>query len=82
MVAAESLAIAEAIVAKVKLGDISGARFLDEIIGAKAQRNQPPQKPRRSSIGMSVNHLTEQPEWHEPSEPEVDTGFGGREPEN
>jgi len=82
LVAAESLAIAKAVIAKVKLGDINGARFLDEIIGAKALRNQSPPKSRRSSIGMSVNHLTEQPEWQALSEPEVDTGFGGREPEN
>ena len=40
LVAAESLAIAKAVIAKVKLGDINGARFLDEIIGAKALRNQ------------------------------------------
>jgi hypothetical protein len=82
IVAAESLAIAEAIVAKVKLGNISGARFLDEITGAKAQRNQPPQKPHRPLLPFTPEQLAAQPKWQEPSDPEVDTGLGGHEPEN
>jgi hypothetical protein len=82
VVAKESLAIARAIVAKVKLGDINGARFLDEVIGAKAQRNQPPQKPHRPLLTLNANQWGVQSEWQAPSDPEVDTGFGGREPEN
>jgi hypothetical protein len=82
VVAAESLAIAKAIVAKVMLGNISGARFLDEILGGKAQRNQPPKKPQRPLLGYSADQLAAQAEWHEPSDPEVDTHLGGHEPEN
>jgi len=82
IVAAESLAIARAIVKEVTLGNISGARFLDEILGGKAQRNQPPQKPQRPLLPFTPEQLASQAEWHEPSDPEVDIGFGGREPEN
>jgi hypothetical protein len=81
-VADESVAIAKAVVAKVKRGDISGVRFLAEITGAKAQCNQPPQKPRRPLLPFSPEQLAAQPNWQAPVDPESDTGFGGREPEN
>ncbi|MGA2850774.1 MAG: hypothetical protein ABSE46_17385 [Terracidiphilus sp.] len=82
VVAEYSLDIAKAIVKKVMQGDINGVRFLDEVTGAKAQRNQPPQKPHRQRLPWTPEHLAAEPNWHEPSDPEVDTGFGGRELEN
>jgi hypothetical protein len=82
LVAEHSLDIAQAIVDKVKLGNISGARFLDEITGAKAQRNQLPQKPHRPILNWRAEQLAAQAKWQEPSDPEADTGSGGHEPEN
>jgi len=82
VVAVDSLEIAQAVVNKVKKGDINGARFLAEITGAKAQCNQPPQKPHRQLLAYSPDQLAAQPEWPDSHDPESDTGFGGREPEN
>lgn len=69
-------------VAQAKLGDMSGLRLLADLTGAKALSNQPPQTPHRPLLDWTPQHLAAQPNWHEPSDPDVDTGFGGREPEN
>jgi hypothetical protein len=69
-------------VAQAKLGDMSGFRLLADLTGAKALGNQQPQKPHRQLLPWTPEHLTEQPNWQEWSDPEVDTGFGGREPED
>ncbi|MGA2651862.1 MAG: hypothetical protein ABSF28_15125 [Terracidiphilus sp.] len=74
--------IVRVIIKKAKLGDMSGLRLIADLTGAKAQCNQPPQKPHRPLLNWRADELAAQPKWHEPSDPEVDTGFGGREPEN
>jgi len=74
--------IARKMVAQAKLGDMSGFRLLADLTGAKALGNQQPQKPHRQLLPWTPEHLTEQPNWQEWSDPEVDTGFGGREPED
>jgi len=75
-------AIAEAIVNKAKGGDISGLRLLADLTGAKAQSSQLPKKPTRQPLPYSADQLSAQAIWPPPSNPEVDTGFAGRENEN
>jgi hypothetical protein len=74
--------IARAIVQKAKDGDISGLRLLADLTGAKVLSSQPPKKPRPRLLPSSAEYLAGQAKWHSQSDPEVDTGFGGREPEN
>lgn len=74
--------IAKAIVKKAKNGDVSGLRILAELTGARAAKSQSTKKTRRQVLDWNMEPLVAQPSWKLPSDPEVDTGFGGREPEN
>jgi len=81
-VARESERIALAVVNKAIGGDMNGARLLANLTGATAQSSQLTKKSHHRPLSFSADGFGAQPEWHVSSDPEVDTGFGGRETEN
>lgn len=71
--------IAQALVDKTIAGNMTGARLLADLSGAKNPRNQPPKK----RFGPSdAERLAMEPPWQGPPEDDEDVGFAGLEPEN
>ena len=69
--------IAKALVKKTIDGDMSGARILIQITGA----DKVPVEVKKPSGPSWAMLLAAEPPWQGTPDPEEDTGFGGREPE-
>jgi hypothetical protein len=81
-VACDSELIARAVVSRAIGGDMNGARLVAELSGAKAQSSQLTKKTYRRPFPYSAEELAAQSRWPGTPDPQVDIGFGGREPEN
>jgi hypothetical protein len=77
-VASESAGIAGALVRESLGGNVSSAKLLIDITGAKTAVDESKKVSRLISF---VNFVRDQPEWQPPLEPNVDVRVGGHEPE-
>ncbi|MGD0730850.1 MAG: hypothetical protein ABR956_06275 [Terracidiphilus sp.] len=70
--------IAKALVDKAAKGDMTGAKLLVELTGARTPREKPPKK--RTGLTVAQQLAMDDP-WKGPPYEGEDVGFGGHEPE-